>query len=273
MADWGGGITLVEDTFSNLARHYDAMMSHVDYDRWALIASHLRELAPKPRAHLDIGCGTGKLVTRLRRQKWQSTGIDISPAMVRTARSRDESLPLCVGDICRLPFHNCFDMVTCLFDTVNFLLERQHVEQAMQSVYAALRPGGLYYFDVVTERMILDHFEGQQWTEQNGKLKMRWYSRYNRKDKLSETQIAIGSGPPSVVYERIYSHEFIDSCLRDAGFVSLGAFDAANWKAPRKRTIRVDYVAVKPPSARAITGFDTIKRCVQAMFDEHTAET
>ena len=110
------------DDFANLARYYDPIMEHVDYDRWFVITTTLAELAPDPFLHLDAGCGTGVLMGMLRKIGWSSVGIDLSLAMLQTGRRRRGSLPVAAADLRALPFRGAVDLMTCLFDSMNFLL-------------------------------------------------------------------------------------------------------------------------------------------------------
>ncbi|MEX2016830.1 MAG: class I SAM-dependent methyltransferase, partial [Candidatus Hydrogenedentales bacterium] len=107
------------DPFGELARYYDPLMAHVDYDRWFVVATAVAEsLALKtPPRHLDLACGTGTLLARLRVAGWSSIGADLSPAMLRTARKSRLIDRLVCADMTALPFRNSFDYITCLFDS------------------------------------------------------------------------------------------------------------------------------------------------------------
>ena len=171
-----------DDSFKELARYYDEIMSHVNYDHWELTSALVSSLLPRPFVHLDAACGTGALLERMRRLKWRSFGVDISAAMLRADKNRAD-LPVAVADLRALPFRGAIDYITCLFDSMNFLLSIEDVEGALCEVADALRPGGILYFDIVTERMVLEYFAGQRWTERTGRLSTRWDSRYSRKDQ------------------------------------------------------------------------------------------
>ena len=47
------------DAFGELARYYDPLMTHVNYDRWFFTVSALADLVEEPIRHLDAACGTG----------------------------------------------------------------------------------------------------------------------------------------------------------------------------------------------------------------------
>ncbi len=233
------------DAFRDLAPFYDRIMDHVNYDRWYVVAQALSRLLPAGFVHLDAACGTGRLLKRLRLDGWNSIGADLSFAMVHAGKKEGGECPAVAADLRALPLCDSVDYVTCLFDSINFLIEFRDLAQAFRSVGDALRDGGLFYFDVVTERMVTEHFEGQQWTEDNGRFSTTWRSQYDRHTAIADTHVRVNTGPSGTVRERIYLHEDIERALDFAGLSLLGAFDAHSWKAPGKRTVRIDYIAAK----------------------------
>lgn len=234
------------DAFALLARYYDAIMSHVDYDRWDAITTVLSEILPHGFRHLDAACGTGRFVDGCAHAGWKSAGVDLSLGMLRAAQARTQA-PLAAADLRALPFHESYDLITCLFDSLNFILDEDGIREAIASCAAALRPGGIFYFDVVTERMVTEYFSGPAWTEENGGFRTTWKTEYDAEAGLAETSVRINHGEAATIREQIYSREVIESAIKDAGLALIVCADAENWKPPRANTIRLDFVVRKPP--------------------------
>lgn len=237
------------DAFEDLARHYDALMRHVDYERWFLTTTALARLLRPGFVHLDAACGTGTLLKQLVLIGWESYGMDLSAAMTRAARRSGTLLPLAVGDLRAQPFAPVFDLVTCLFDSLNFVLKESDVRAAISEFARILRPEGVLYFDVVTERMVTEHFEGEKWTERHKGFEATWESVYDRKTRIADSTIRINTGSSTTIRERIYDRELIESALKDAGLTLLEVLDAETWRAPTHKSIRLEFIAVKNPSA------------------------
>ena len=235
------------DVFEGLAAHYDALMTHVNYDRWFHVTGVLAGLLPRGFVHVDAACGTGVLLERARRAGWHSVGVDISRSMLAVLKRNRGTLPCAVGDLRALPVQGAH-LITCLFDSMNFLLEHEEVERALRQCAAALRNGGLLYFDVVTERMMLDHFANQTWTETQGGFRTTWANHYDPDTRICETWVRVNTGAESSTRERAYDLEFLLEALENAGLTLLGAFDADNWKPPTRRTCRIDFIAAKNPT-------------------------
>ncbi|MGA7617484.1 MAG: class I SAM-dependent methyltransferase [Thermoanaerobaculia bacterium] len=102
-------------------------------------------LAPSP-THLDVACGTGRVVEYFTRRGYRSTGFDASLPMLRLGRERASRLV--AGDMRTSMFRGRFDRITCLYDSLNHLLEREDLVAAFRSVASMMHPGSLYCFDV-----------------------------------------------------------------------------------------------------------------------------
>ena len=101
-------------------------------------------LAPQPGERLlDLGCGTGAVATRAARAGASVTGLDLSPALVETARRRAAAEGLdveyVVGDCEDLPFADAsFD---CVCSSVGFIFAPDHARAAGE-LARACRPDG-----------------------------------------------------------------------------------------------------------------------------------
>jgi SAM-dependent methyltransferase len=95
--------------------------------------------ARSPRV-LDVGCGTGHHVERLRERGYRVTGLDGSIEMLRTASAVHGPGGVCLGDAERLPFPDAsFDLVICI-EVLRYLATPDPCVREMARV---LRPGGV----------------------------------------------------------------------------------------------------------------------------------
>jgi len=164
-------LSVASDTraaYDELAHVYDGLTAHHDHEAWL---GQLLELA---RAHglagqrlLDVGCGTGKSFMPLARRGFDVTACDISPRMAARARrrSRGHGVAVHVADMRRLPvLCEGADLVTCLDDAVNYLLDGDELRAGLCGMRRNLRPGGLLLFDVNTLATYRSVFcEGMRW--------------------------------------------------------------------------------------------------------------
>ena len=255
-----------DDGFHELAQHYDAIMDHIDYARWALTTRALADMFEQPPVYLDAACGTGTLLGAVRTNGWPCYGIDFSHAMLQAGK-RQRAIPTATADLRALPFGARFDLVTCLFDSMNFLLTPEDLHQGIAECGRVLRDGGVLYFDAVTEKMVLDHFAGQRWEEEIGHYSSVWESRYSRRTKLSETAIRFSDGRAGTIRERVYPRSEHEAAIAAAGLELMFCVDAETWKRPRRRTVRLDFVAVKHPPRGMKRKLEQCQKTVQSLLN------
>jgi SAM-dependent methyltransferase len=105
-----------------------------------------------PRVVADIGCGTGLLLPYLASLASRVYAVDRSPAMLRLAAVRSRGLPVMIlcQDLRRLALPEHADLITCTFDTLNYLLSEDELLRTLNRFRRNLAGGGMLLFDIVT---------------------------------------------------------------------------------------------------------------------------
>lgn len=101
---------------------------------------------------VDLGCGSGQWARELLRTGYRAYGIDISEAMVSLARQKAPEAEFRVGSLFEEEIPPC-NAVTAISEVLNYLFDPENEELGLdrlfRRVYAALRPGGIFVFDVL----------------------------------------------------------------------------------------------------------------------------
>jgi SAM-dependent methyltransferase len=101
---------------------------------------------------VDAGCGSGVWARELTDRGYQVLGIDISAYMIRLARKQAPAAKFQVGSFLGAALPPC-DAVTSIGECVNYAFDRRSGKQGLaeffRRVYRALRPGGVFIFDIV----------------------------------------------------------------------------------------------------------------------------
>jgi SAM-dependent methyltransferase len=120
----------------------------------SVLPEYLEDMGLKPKDILDVACGEGTFAIEMAKKGYNLTGIDRSHQMIALARQRaleeDAAVQFLVEDMRSLPYVEAFDLVTCFFDSLNYLLTIQDLSEAFRKAFNALRPGGFYIFDMNT---------------------------------------------------------------------------------------------------------------------------
>jgi SAM-dependent methyltransferase len=139
------------DAYDALAPHYDFFTAGHDYEAWtASLAGLMRRPASRPGRLLDVACGSGNSFLPLLRRGWSVAGCDVSPDMLRQAARKAPGVPLTACDARRLPVLGRFDVVWCLDDALNYLLEPGDLTAAFAGMRRNLAAGGELLFDLNT---------------------------------------------------------------------------------------------------------------------------
>jgi SAM-dependent methyltransferase len=151
---------------------------------------------------LDLACGTGAAALAFAAAGCCVVGVDRAPAMLDIARSkaRDRGLEAAFiqKDIRHLPNHDLqqaapliqqapFDLVTCFFDSLNYLIEDDDLVWVCQGVSRLLRPDGHFIFDLNTEAEFITWDELDEVVYDNGD-----YLVYNRLNYEPDHRLATG---------------------------------------------------------------------------------
>ncbi|MEO8186918.1 MAG: methyltransferase domain-containing protein [Burkholderiaceae bacterium] len=124
---------------------YDKPFSHFTCSKNLVDLGLIMALLPQPPARLlDLGCGTGWTSAFFARRGYEVVGQDIAPDMIRFAernRARYEAsdLEFVVSDYESLNFAEPFDCAV-FYDALHHAVDER---AALESVYRALRPGGV----------------------------------------------------------------------------------------------------------------------------------
>ena len=94
---------------------------------------------------LDVGCGSGGFLKELsfKYPDVESMGIDLSPVMVKNAKAKGVNAH-CI-DLCKVK--QKFDVITAIFDMVNYLDEKQ-LKRFLGCIEKRLEKGGYFICDI-----------------------------------------------------------------------------------------------------------------------------
>jgi SAM-dependent methyltransferase len=164
--------------YEALAPAYDTLTADYRHDRWLeRIERVARRHGLSGRRLLDVACGTGRSFLPLVERGYEAIGCDISPAMVERARTAaGEAAEVFVADMRTLGAVGEFDLLTCLDDSVNYLLTDAELRGAFAGFRANLAPDGIAVWDTNTLLMHRTAF-ATGWIRDGGDVFIGWQGR------------------------------------------------------------------------------------------------
>jgi 2-polyprenyl-3-methyl-5-hydroxy-6-metoxy-1,4-benzoquinol methylase len=223
------------------------------------LPSLLQELGSRPQDILDIACGEGSFAVAMAKQGFRVTGVDQSAAMLKFATAKAKREGVRVGfhqhDMRKLNFGQQFDLVTCWFDSLNYLLDVKDVRATFDGVARALRPRGLFIFDVNTIyrlNLLARRYACVVERETSDVFQVHRHS-YDAERNIATFHIVDFAREKShwnrveeVHQERGYAPEELRACLRDAQLQERACWDKLLERhPPTPKSRRLYFVAQK----------------------------
>jgi SAM-dependent methyltransferase len=232
----------------------------------------LLDRGARPATVLDLACGAGAAAQVIAAAGCAVVGVDRSAAMLSIARARardagydiafveedirylDEERGTINGEPGILGSSSSFDLASCFYDSLNYLIEDGDLARAFAGVAAALRPGGHFVFDVNTAA------EYRTWDECDVVV-------YDSRDCIVYNQLCYD--PPTrlasgrIVWfvretelwwrgeethtQRAWSHAELRAALEQAGLAILSCYDVYGQELadPAENAPRVVYIVRK----------------------------
>lgn len=237
-------------SFGPVAPYYDELMKSVPYRMWVgyylLLLSHQQA---KPHRLLDVCCGTGTMCELLSREGFRADGFDISPGMIEEARKKAarKKLPIRyeVQDAAEANMHETYDAAFSFFDSLNNILDPNHLERAFRRVAAHLPDGGSWIFDLNTAYAFEEQLFDQQQLRANAKLRYKWVGDYDPRTRIIHVDMHFwyqGQEFREMHVQRAHPPDDVVEMLLNAGFNQIKLFHSYTLNPPRETSDRLHFV-------------------------------
>lgn len=195
------------NAYKKFSYYYDEIMQTLEYDLWLeFIEPYL-----KPNAKLlDLACGTGSFLMLAVNKGISCYGLDLSESAIEIAKEKAKinrfKIDYKVADMTSFKYDFKFDVITCFFDSVNFLDSKTKVKDLFNSVYEHLNVGGYFIFDIFSPYMMKE-YEDNHFTNDYDTFKIDWQTK-----KINSTTLKhdVKINEDDNIYKEEYYEYFYD---------------------------------------------------------------
>jgi ubiquinone/menaquinone biosynthesis C-methylase UbiE len=191
---------------------------------------------------LDLACGTGTLALSLTKAGYPTIGLDISAPMIAQANSkRDEQDPdhkLAVrfteGDMRYFLLDEPVDIVVCHYDSLNHLSNETELRGTFLQVAQALKPGGLFLFDLNTLENYKTYWTGRD-TYEGPNYRLKTASTFDESQSKASVEFMVDEynddgelmHHSETVHEQYFNETAVEKYLMAADFYDI-SYEAFN---------------------------------------------
>ena len=246
------------EAYTSFAEVYDQFMDNVPYREWA---DFLQEILQKEGISdglvLDLGCRTGSMAEELAGRGYDMIGVDNSEDMLEIAmEKRQESghdILYLLQDMQEFELYGTVRAVVSVCDSVNYVTEKEELEQVFRLVNNYLDPGGIFVFDFNTEYKYREVLGDRTIAENREDSSFIWDNYYYEEEHMNEYELTlfIQETDQKELYhkyqethfQRAYTLEEIGELLERSGLRFVAAYEDYTKDAPGKGSERICVVA------------------------------
>lgn len=249
-------VMAVNDPYEKLAEVFDIFIRgefHKNY--YDFIIRILKKLRFKPRNILDLACGTGKLARFFLDAGYEIEGLDLSESMLNIARSK--GLKVYQGNMINFEIGRRYDLIICVFDSLNYILKQSDLLKCFKSVNRHLNQNGLFIFDMNSDfkiNEVLPTYKNDY--HKVGDTELIWLNSHRRNTWVGE--LILFQKTENGKYQRFYEKHVekaykitkIEKLLRKAKFELLRTYSDIKLNEIKKDSKRWFFVCKKHEEAK-----------------------
>jgi len=148
--------------YEGFAAVYDRLMRDVPYERFlSIFDDALAYTGVVPASIIDLGCGTGALMPALLERARFVTGVDPAEQMLTLAAERmayaAHRVTFLQASAADLRVPRQADGCVAFCDVLSYVLTMEELVASFTAVRRAVKPGGLFLFDLHSPHKIVQH--------------------------------------------------------------------------------------------------------------------
>lgn len=242
--------------YREFAHIYDRLIhGDIEYKQWSnKILEICNEYSINRESYLDLACGTGNMTREIGKSFKNTWAVDLSSEMLSEAeeklRNSKIKAKLVCQDISKLNLNSKFDLITCVLDSTNYILEVEDLKNYFLGVYNHLKEGGLFVFDINSYYKLTEVLGNNIYNYDDDEVVYIWENILENDIVDMYLTFFIKEGEKYRRFdeqhmERAYTEDFIDKLLDEIGFNILKKLDNYEDEDIKDDTERIVYVLNK----------------------------
>lgn len=244
------------ECYKDLSYLYDELIyDDIDYKEISdYIMEKYHEYGNGNLLYLDLACGTANVSTYVGKNFKETFLVDFSEDMLMEASTKmlKEKIrfKILLQDMTELNLNRKFDLITCVLDSTNYILDDEGVKNYFQGVYDHLNDGGVFIFDINTSYKIKEVLGNNTFTYNTEEIFYSWENSLENDIVEMDLTFFVKEDSHYKKFEefhreRAYKEDEIEAILSNIGFKMLEKQDGYRNKQILEDTERIVYIVNK----------------------------
>lgn len=238
------------NAYHALANSYDRLTNDVDYTATVAFYQQILEREQVvPRSAVDLACGTGSVALLLAQRGMTVTAVDVSEEMlcVGEQKAQEAGVPITFvhQSLEKLALPRGVDLAVCALDSLDYIIEPDHCQEAICRIYRCLNPGGCFLFDVNTPEK-LRAMDGQIFLDEDENVYCVWRGEFDANTNICSYGMDLFQRRGNVWTrsfeehrEYAYTQKQLVQYLRQAGFTHIEVYGDRSFAPPAEGEQRI----------------------------------
>lgn len=243
-------------SYGEFAKIYDKLINEdIDYDKIAnRINEVISKLDIKKEDYLDLACGTGNVSIKICSEFDNTYLVDLSEDMLSEADEKfreNNNYPMIIcQDMVNLELNHKFDLITCMLDSTNYLIEDGELQKYFNNIYNHLKEDGIFIFDINSYYKISNILGNNIYIHNEDNIFYSWENEFEDDVVGMFLTFFVKDGDKyekfeEEHYERGYTEFEIEEALKNAGLKLVSKYDEYTKNQVNEKSERIMYVVKK----------------------------
>ena len=243
-------------SYGEFAKIYDKLINEdIDYDKIAnRINEVISKLDIKKEDYLDLACGTGNVSIKICSEFDNTYLVDLSEDMLSEADEKfreSNNYPMIIcQDMGNLELNHKFDLITCMLDSTNYLIEDGELQKYFNNIYNHLKEDGIFIFDINSYYKISNILGNNIYIHNEDNIFYSWENEFEDDVVGMFLTFFVKDGDKyekfeEEHYERGYTEFEIEEALKNAGLKLVSKYDEYTKNQVNEKSERIMYVVKK----------------------------
>lgn len=244
------------DSYNKMAKVYDELINEdINYEQISeFLVETCKRNNVKFETYLDLACGTGNVGILVGKHFKENYFVDLSEDMLMEAdtklrNSKVKGKIIC-QDMCELNLLKSFDLISCVLDSTNYILDDFDLERYFSAVYNHLNEDGIFIFDINSYYKLSEVLGNNVYTYDSEDIFYSWENIFEDDIVEMSLNFFVRNGEvyerfTEIHEERAYSDEFIENLVKKVGFNIISKTDGYSYNDTQENTERILYILKK----------------------------